>query len=131
MLLRCCLLYINNYTKTLVIFTIWLDLQLFLLCLWDLFFIFIIIFTMINHIFIMMVIYNEFQQFWGSKLLSGCFSSLMNVCKECNNFQNSRHVYDQWFKSFPKNSFETAEFWCIVNLRTILCLLQRKNSTFP
>ena len=35
------------------------------------------------------------------------------------------------FKVSPKNSFETAEFWCIVNLRTILCLLQRKNSTFP
>ena len=30
---------------------------------------------------------------------------------------------------FPNNSFETCEFWCIVGLTAILCLLQRKNLT--
>ena len=28
------------------------------------------------------------------------------------------------------NAFETAEFWCIVSLTTILGLLQSKNFTF-
>ena len=32
--------------------------------------------------------------------------------------------------SFPKNSFETAEFGCAVGLTAISRLLQRKNSTF-
>ena len=123
--------YKYHITKTLLIFTICLDLRLFMPCLWDLFFIFIIIFTMINHIFIMIIIYNDFQGFWDSKLLNGCFSSLTNVCEECNDFQDSRHVYDQWFWSFLKSHFETAEFWCIVNLGTILRLLQKRNSSFP
>ena len=30
----------------------------------------------------------------------------------------------------PNNALETAEFWYIVALTTILRLLQRKNSTF-
>ena len=29
-----------------------------------------------------------------------------------------------------QNPIETAEFWCIANLKAILYLLQRKNSTF-
>ena len=58
-------------------------------CLCHLFFIFIIILTMINHVFIMIIIYNDFH-FWGLKLLNGCFSSLTNVCVEYENFQDSR-----------------------------------------
>ena len=26
-------------------------------------------------------------------------------------------------QNFPTNAFETAEFWCIVGLTTVLCLL--------
>ena len=46
----------------------------------------------------MIIIYNKFQRFWGSKLLNSCFNSLTNVCEECNNFQAAGFkidVYDQ------------------------------------
>ena len=58
---------------------------------------------MINHIFIMIIIYNDFQSFWGSKLLNGYFSSLTNVCEEYNSFQVSRQMFIiSDFKVFPK-----------------------------
>ena len=95
--------YQHHYIKTPLIFTICLDLRLFMPCLLDLFFIFVIIFTMINHIFIMIIIYNDFQRFGGSKFLNGCFISLTNACEECNNFQDSRQMFMiSYFKDFPR-----------------------------
>ena len=82
--------YRHHYTKAPLIFDICLDLGLFMPCLCDIFFIFIIIFKMVLHIFIMIIIYNKFQRFWCSKLLNDCFSSLANVSEEYNNFQDSR-----------------------------------------
>ena len=65
----------------------------------------------------MVIIYKYFQRFKGSKLFNGCFSSLINVCEECNNFQDSKWIFMiSDFKVFPK---------------ILLRLLQRKNSTFP
>ena len=34
-----------------------------------------------------------------------------------------------WYYNFPNNTFETAEFWCIVSLTVFLLLLQRKKSS--
>ena len=39
-------------------------------------------------------------------------------------------IYDQRFKSFPNNAFETAELRCFVGLTAILHLFQRKKFTF-
>ena len=33
------------------------------------------------------------------------------------------HIYDQQFKNFLNNDFETAEFWYFVGLTASLCLL--------
>ena len=64
--------YKHHHTKTLLTFVICLDLGLPMSCPWDLIFIFIIISTMINHVFILIVIYNDFQRLRESKLLNGC-----------------------------------------------------------
>ena len=49
------------------------------------------------------MIYNDFQRFWGSKLLNGCFSSLTDACEECDNFQDSSQTFMiSDFKVFPK-----------------------------
>ena len=39
-------------------------------------------------------------------------------------------IYDERFKSFPNNAFETAELRCFVGLTAILHLFQRKKFTF-
>ena len=83
-----------------------------------------------------------FQGFQGSKLLSSCLvvwsSNLyLQGIQQISGFKIE--TYDQWFWNFPINAFEhgdispcfeTAEFWCIVGVTTILRLLQRKNSPF-
>ena len=70
MLHKCCLIhtYKHNHTETILTFSICLDLGLFMSCLCDLFFIFIIIFTMIKyiiytHIFFFFF-YNMSYYFW-------------------------------------------------------------------
>ena len=45
-----------------IIFTIYLGLGLFMSCLWDLFFIFIIILLRSINVFIMIIIYNDLQR---------------------------------------------------------------------
>ena len=40
------------------------------------------------------------------------------------------NIYNQWFSNFPKNVFETAEFWRIIDLTAILRLLEKENSIF-
>ena len=45
-----------------IIFTIYLGLGLFMSCLWDLFFIFIIILLRSINVFIMIMIYNDLQR---------------------------------------------------------------------
>ena len=64
---------------------------------------------------------NVWLVFWPSNL---CLQGM----QEISEFKSD--ICDQWFKNFPTNAFETAEFWCIVDLTAILRLLQRKNSTF-
>ena len=60
-------------------------------------------FYQINHIFIMIILHNDFKRFWCSMLLNACFSSLTSVCEECNNFQDSRQMFViSDFKVFPK-----------------------------
>ena len=59
----------------------------------------------------MIIIYNDFQRFWGSKLLNGCFSSLTNVCEECNNFQDSRQMFMiSDFRFFSKTLLRQLNF---------------------
>ena len=68
----------------------------------------------------MIIIYNDFQRFWSSKSARNTIVFI---------------IQDRYFWSliwsFPKNAFETAEFWGIVNLTVILRLLHKKSSTFP
>ena len=40
-------------------------------------------------------------------------------------FRIQNDNYDQWFYNFPKNGFETAEFWCNIALAANVHLLQR------
>ena len=54
----------HHYTETLLIFTICLDLGLFMLYISDLFFIFIFIFTMVNHIISLIQTYLLFCLFF-------------------------------------------------------------------
>ena len=73
------------------------------------------------HIFIMIIIYNDFQRFWGSKFLNGCFSSLANVCVECNNFQDSRQMFmTSDFKVFPKILLRQLNFGQFKNYVTFI-----------
>ena len=100
-------------------------------CLWDLFFIFIIIFTVINHIFIMIIIHNDFQRFGGSKFLNGCFISLTNACEECNNFQDSRQMFMiSYFKVSQKSFWDS---WILVycQFKNYFTFITKKKLYFP
>ena len=84
----------HHHTKTLLTFTICLGLGLFMSCLRDIFFILIIIFTMINQCF-----YNDYN-LW-------CFSTFLGlkVCEECNNFHYWRSIFMVNNLKFSKKCF--------------------------
>ena len=73
------------------------------------------------------------QSVHGSKLLNGCLvvwpsNLFLRGIQQLSGFKIA--IYNYWFYNFPNNAIEAAEFWWIVGLRAILCLLQRKNSDF-
>ena len=74
-----------------------------------------------------------FQGFGGSKLLNSCLVVWpSNLClRGIRQFSGFKfNIYDQCFKNFPNNAFETAEFWCIADLTAISHLLHRNTPLF-
>ena len=116
--------YKHHHTKTLLTFAICLDLGLSMSCPWDLIFIFIIISTMINHVFILIVIYNDFQRLQESKLLNGCLVAWPKPISTSN--IQDRYWWLVILKFFQKCFWDS---WILLycQFNSYFFLLQRKN----